>query len=212
MAPLFRSKISHDPPLFLASPPPVINNEWSLSISYFTNIAVQNVNKAFVYITDWTAPLSALITNSATRFWCFGPPYFFHHPKCVMSTRLAWAWDTIISIIISHPLVFHGRSAIPNGFPCRIAPSMHARCCETFGKRKGECFFTLSESLATSRVHGWRYPARKTIWYSFNPTLLGVIKGFGWNTVKNDSVTSVQKLFFYWTIWIWGIIFPDILC
>ena len=28
--PLFQSKIPHDPPTFFASPPPVINNEWSL--------------------------------------------------------------------------------------------------------------------------------------------------------------------------------------
>ena len=26
-------------------------------VSYFTNIAVQNVNKGFVYITDWTSSL-----------------------------------------------------------------------------------------------------------------------------------------------------------
>ena len=25
---------------------------------------------------------------------------------------------------------------IPNGFPCGIGSSMHAGCCETFGKRK----------------------------------------------------------------------------
>ena len=42
-----------------------------------------------------------------------------------------------------------------NGFPCRIAWSMHAGCCESFGKRKntraaGECIFTLTES----RAHG----------------------------------------------------------
>jgi hypothetical protein len=39
-------------------------------------------------------------------------------------------------------------------------------CRETFGKRKitraaGECIFTLSESRATSQVHGTRYPAWK---------------------------------------------------
>ena len=28
--------------------------------------------------------------------------------------------------------------------------------------------FTISESLATSHVHGSRYPARKTIWYPFS--------------------------------------------
>ncbi len=43
-------------------------------------------------------------------------------------------------------------------------------CCLTFGKRKENTrlwlvSFTLSESLATSRVHESRYPARKTIWY-----------------------------------------------
>ena len=37
-------------------------------------------------------------------------------------------------------------------------------CRETFGKRKntraaGECIFPLSESRATSQVHGSRYPA-----------------------------------------------------
>jgi hypothetical protein len=41
-------------------------------------------------------------------------------------------------------------------------------CRETFGKRKntraaGECIFTLSESRATSQVHGSRYTAWKTI-------------------------------------------------
>jgi hypothetical protein len=40
---------------------------------------------------------------------------------------------------------------------------------ETFRNRKntraaGECIFTLSESRATSQVHGSRYPAWKTIW------------------------------------------------
>ena len=46
---------------------------------------------------------------------------------------------------------------------------MHLGCCTTFGKRKNTETFdkTLSESLATSRVHGSRYPARKTIRYSF---------------------------------------------
>ena len=33
----------------------------------------------------------------------------------------------------------------------------------------GSCIFTLSESLATSLVHGSRNPSRKTIRYSFNP-------------------------------------------
>ena len=33
----------------------------------------------------------------------------------------------------------------------------------------GSCFFfTLFERLTTSRVFGSHYPARKTIWYSFN--------------------------------------------
>jgi hypothetical protein len=58
---------------------------------------------------------------------------------------------------------------ILNGFPCRIAWSMHEGCRETFGKRKNtraacECIFTLSESQATSQVYGSRYPAWKTIW------------------------------------------------
>ena len=49
---------------------------------------------------------------------------------------------------------------------------MHLGCCSTFGKRKntltcGSSIFTLSESLATSLVHGSRNPARKTIRYSF---------------------------------------------
>jgi hypothetical protein len=44
---------------------------------------------------------------------------------------------------------------------------MQEGCRETFRKRKntraaGE--FTLSESRATSQVHGSRYPAWKTIW------------------------------------------------
>ena len=48
---------------------------------------------------------------------------------------------------------------LPNSFPCRIASSMHVGCCEIFGKRKktrveSECFFTLSESRATSQVRG----------------------------------------------------------
>jgi hypothetical protein len=61
---------------------------------------------------------------------------------------------------------------LPNGLPSRIAWSMHLGCCSTFGKRKntlacGSSIFTLSESLATSLVHGSRNPARKTIRYSF---------------------------------------------
>jgi hypothetical protein len=64
---------------------------------------------------------------------------------------------------------------IPNGFPCMITWSMHLGCCSTFGKRKntfafGSSIFTLSESLATSLVHGSRNHARKTIRYSFNKT------------------------------------------
>jgi hypothetical protein len=52
---------------------------------------------------------------------------------------------------------------------------MHLGCCSTFGKRKntlacGSSIFTLSESLATSLVHGSRNPARKTIRYSFITT------------------------------------------
>jgi hypothetical protein len=45
---------------------------------------------------------------------------------------------------------------------------MHLGCCSTFGERKntlayGSCFSRFnSESLATSRVHGSRNPARKT--------------------------------------------------
>ena len=47
----------------------------------------------------------------------------------------------------------------PDSLPCRIASSMHLGCCEIIEKRektrtKGECFFTLSESRATSEVHG----------------------------------------------------------
>jgi hypothetical protein len=43
---------------------------------------------------------------------------------------------------------------------------MHLGCCSTFVKRKntlacGSSIFTLSESLATSLVHGSRNPARK---------------------------------------------------
>jgi hypothetical protein len=69
---------------------------------------------------------------------------------------------------------------LPNGFPSRIAWSMHLGCCSTFGKRKntlacGSSIFTLSESLATSLVHGSRNPARKTIRYSFN-----TIQARGW--------------------------------
>ena len=57
-------------------------------------------------------------------------------------------------------------------FPSRIAGSMHLGCCLTFGKCKntlacGSSIFTLSESLATSLVHGSRHPAWKTIRYSF---------------------------------------------
>ena len=54
---------------------------------------------------------------------------------------------------------------------------MHLGCCSTFRKRKNTrlwlSFMLSSESLATFRVQGSRYPARKTIWYSFNtpPTL-----------------------------------------
>ena len=63
---------------------------------------------------------------------------------------------------------------LPNGFPSRIAWSMHLGCCSTFGKRKntlacGSSIFTLSESLATSLVHGSRNPAcTENIRYSFN--------------------------------------------
>ena len=69
--------------------------------------------------------------------------------------------------ILSHVTVTRNKGLL-NGFPCRIARSMHAGCCESFGKRKntraaGEYIFMLSESRATSQVHGSRYPARKTI-------------------------------------------------
>ncbi len=52
---------------------------------------------------------------------------------------------------------------------------MNAGCCETFGKRKksraaGECFLRFPKvEQHAAQVHGWRYPARKTIWYSFIP-------------------------------------------
>jgi hypothetical protein len=44
---------------------------------------------------------------------------------------------------------------------------MRLGCCSTFEKRKntlayGSCYFTLSESLAISGVHGSRNPARGT--------------------------------------------------
>jgi hypothetical protein len=50
---------------------------------------------------------------------------------------------------------------------------MNLGCCSTFGKGKntlacGSSIFTLSESLATSLVHGSRNPARKTIRRSFS--------------------------------------------
>ncbi len=52
--------------------------------------------------------------------------------------------STILDIFLSSSLT--NIKGIPNGFPCRIASSMHAGCCETFGKRKQsraarECFF-----------------------------------------------------------------------
>ena len=45
---------------------------------------------------------------------------------------------------------------------------MHKECCKILGKLEhtraaGECIFQLSKSRATSREHGSRYPARKTI-------------------------------------------------
>jgi hypothetical protein len=40
---------------------------YSVSISYFTNIPVRNVNKAFVYITDLTAPLNILICDKKPK-------------------------------------------------------------------------------------------------------------------------------------------------
>ena len=46
---------------------------------------------------------------------------------------------------------------LPNGFPSRIAWSIHLGCCSTFGKRKN------TQSL----VHGSHNPARKTIRHSF---------------------------------------------
>jgi hypothetical protein len=72
---------------------------------------------------------------------------------------------------------------LPNGFPSRIAWSMHLGCCSTFGKRKntlacGSSIFTLSESLATSLVHGSHNPARKTIWYSFNTGCIKKVENF----------------------------------
>jgi hypothetical protein len=56
---------------------------------------------------------------------------------------------------------------LPNGFPSRIAWSMHLGRCSTFGKHKNtlacvSSIFTLSESLATSLVHGSRNLAWKT--------------------------------------------------
>jgi hypothetical protein len=68
---------------------------------------------------------------------------------------------------------------------------MHLGCCSTFGNRKntlvcGSSIFTLSESLATSLVHGSRNPARKTIRYFFNPARK-TINVF----VKDHAVKSV---------------------
>ena len=62
------------------------------------------------------------------------------------------------------------KKQLPNGFPSRIARSMHLGCYSTFGKRKntlarGSSIFTLSESLATS-LEG-------RAWYSFRPSLHG---------------------------------------
>ena len=53
-------------------------------------------------------------------------------------------------------------------FSYYIKQLQHLGCYSIFGKRKntraaGECIFTLSENRVTSRVHGSRNPARKTI-------------------------------------------------
>jgi hypothetical protein len=84
---------------------------------------------------------------------------------------------------------------LPNGFPSRIAWFMQLGCCSTFGKRKntlacGSSIFTLSESLATSLVHGSRNPARKTIRYPF------IHKGFRCSTTYRSW--NLQKLVLIW--------------
>ena len=40
-----------------------------ISMSYFTNIAVQNVNKGFVYITDLTWSLNMLANKKYVQFF-----------------------------------------------------------------------------------------------------------------------------------------------
>jgi hypothetical protein len=86
----------------------------------------------------------------------------------------SWDFRGILKMSLFHCSYFIKQ--LPNGFPSRIAWSMHLGCCSTFGKRKntlacGSSIFTLSENLATSLVHGSRNPARKIIRYSFNTVL-----------------------------------------
>jgi hypothetical protein len=100
---------------------------------------------------------SALLICILTGHWtywrqCHG--FLSLIPRYPQYHRLWYRHESLLYIWIK---------GIPNGFPCRIAWSMHV------GKRKntqaaGECIFTLSESRATSQVHGSRYPAWKTIW------------------------------------------------
>ena len=40
---------------------------YSVNISYFTNIEVQNVNKAFVYVLDFTKSLKGLLPRGITQ-------------------------------------------------------------------------------------------------------------------------------------------------
>jgi hypothetical protein len=84
----------------------------------------------------------------------------------------------------------------------QVAWSMHLGCCSTFGKRKntlayGSCIFTLSESLATSRVHGSRNPARKTSRYSFTPfKKINAIRSTQTQLLLIYSAAAVKYLYF----------------
>ena len=74
----------------------------------------------------------------------------------------------LVPVYVSVTLYFHQALEQKNTKQKSYAKSFKLCKFSTFGKRKnalacGSCIFTLSETLATSRVHGSRWPARKTI-------------------------------------------------
>ena len=132
------------------------------NVAYFANRSWLGLKIVYIY-----AHLDYPPNPASPKSPCFGKnPWVSYFFLKKLRYRIGRAFFSFVIFFYKCSCMSKG---IPNGFPCRIAWSMHEGCPETFGKRKntraaGECIFTLSESWATSQVHGSRYPAWKTIW------------------------------------------------